>query len=134
MVNSPASSLMQKLHQDSLPTKDDNRMMVREFQGFMIYIGKNSQTNEKLITSHPHRDCLWVHAAGARGAHVIICRNNVTIEFTDDAIRYAGALALQYSKSNLRSVFFTLLQNVIKLPHASTGSFFPTNPSQVEIA
>lgn len=127
------NSLMAQLHQESLPSKDDNRMMVREFQGFMIYIGKNSQTNEKLVTTHPHRDCLWIHAAGARGSHVVICRNGMQVEFTDDAIRYAGALALQYSKSTLRSIFFTLLENVIKLPHASTGSFFPTKQTQVEI-
>ncbi len=127
------NSLMSRLEQESIPSKDDNRLNVMEFQGLMIYIGKNALTNEKIVQEHPHRECLWLHAVGAKGSHVILCCGGKRLEFTDEAIQHAGAMALRYSRSNARSVWLTRLENVVKPKNSSPGVFFPSKQVLIEI-
>lgn len=126
-------SLISRLNKQSIPDKDDKRLMTMEFRGYMIYVGKNAITNESIVREHAHRDCLWLHAMGARGSHVVLCHGGKIAEFTDESIRRAGQIALRYSRSMARSVIFTRLTNVTKLPNASPGVFMPTQQVQIEI-
>lgn len=107
--------------------------MTIEFNGFMIYIGKNALTNERVVQEHPHRGCLWLHAMGAKGSHVVLCNGGKDLEFSDESIRRAGGLALRYSKSQSKMIIFTRLECIMKLPNASIGVFMPTQQVQIEI-
>lgn len=124
---------MSMLVQQSLPRKDDDRINIKEFSGFLIYVGKNAVTNERIVTEHEHRDCLWLHAAGAKGSCVILCHCGKEREFTDDSIQFAGALALKHSRSQARLVIFARLSDVIKMPRSSAGVFLSTKRVQIEI-
>jgi predicted ribosome quality control (RQC) complex YloA/Tae2 family protein len=98
----------------SEPSKDDSRVLHYQFKGFMVLVGKNAFSNERLIAEHPHRDCLHLHAMAARGSHVILCTNGKS-DVSEDVIQYAAALALKNSHSQARTVSMSFLKNLEKI-------------------
>src|SRR5579863_8912316 len=80
-------------------------------------MGRNSYSNERIVKEHPHRDCLWLHAMAARGAHVILCTFQ-KLEPDTETLQQAAKLALKNSHSQARTVSISLLKDVFK-PHES---------------
>ena len=131
-MNTP-NTLIDQLDQESAPSKDDKNVMAFEFEGYMIYVGRNALSNERIVKHHPHRECVWFHALGAKGSHVILCHGAVHENFTDGAIRKAGQLALRFSRSQARSVLYARLNNVVKTADSGLGVFHPTKTTQIDV-
>jgi predicted ribosome quality control (RQC) complex YloA/Tae2 family protein len=128
------NSLISQLDHESLPSKDDKNILAFEFNGFMIFVGRNALSNERVVKHHPHKECVWFHALGAKGSHVILCHSGSDeSDFSDAAIRRAAELALKFSRSQARSVLYARLENVAKPPTGGVGVFHPTKTTQLDL-
>lgn len=125
------STLLQGLR-DNLPSKDDRRVLNFQHKGYLVILGKNSFSNERIISDHPHRECLWLHAMAARGSHVILCLNNRP-EPAEEVIQYAAKLALEHSHSQARTVSVSLLRDVFKPEGSGIGIFKTSKSVSVEV-
>jgi len=90
-------------------------------------VGEDSEANEELVLSHQkrHPDCLWLHAVGAVGSHVVCClEGKEKIPFP--VLQKAGRLAIEYSRSRDILVRFAKLSNVYKPAGCEIGQFQAT--------
>ena len=117
---------------NNTPTKDDRRILNFQHKGYMVMLGKNSFSNERLISDHPHRECLWLHAMAARGSHVILCLHERP-EPSPDIIQFAARLALEHSHSQARTVSISLLKDLFKPEGSGVGIFKPSRSMSVEV-
>jgi predicted ribosome quality control (RQC) complex YloA/Tae2 family protein len=99
----------------------------------MIILGKNSFSNERLISEHPHRECLWLHAMAARGSHVILCLHDRP-EPAEEILQYAAKLALEHSHSQARTVSVSLLRDVFKPDGSGIGIWKTSRSMSVEVS
>lgn len=111
------------LSTDKAPTKDNSRIRHYNFMGFRIYVGMNALSNEKLVTDHSHKNCLWLHALGASGAHVVVCVNGSNDKFDVSTRRYAASLALKFSDRSSKVVSVAPLEDVYKPKNSHAGVF-----------
>jgi predicted ribosome quality control (RQC) complex YloA/Tae2 family protein len=118
---------------DDTPTKDDRRILNFQHQGYMIILGKNSFSNERVVGEHPHRECLWLHAMAARGSHVILCVHERP-DPPEEVITYAAKLALEHSHSQARTVSVSLLRDVFKPEGSGIGIWKTSRSMSVEVA
>lgn len=128
-----SETLLDRLDQTARPGKDNNRLVIREFQGYMIYIGQNALTNERIVAEHPHQSCVWIHALGARGSHVILCHAGMHQTFSDEAIRFAGELSLKFSRSQSRKIMYYRVDGVHKPQGAGVGVFHPEKIVELDL-
>ncbi len=92
-----------------------------EFQGFTIWIGKNSKSNDELLRLSSKND-LWLHAKDFTGSHVIIRKRG--IDYPKEIIEAAAKLAAQNSKAKTQSVIpviYTLRKFVSKIKGGLPG-------------
>jgi predicted ribosome quality control (RQC) complex YloA/Tae2 family protein len=68
-----------------------------EYLGFVIYIGRNSKSNDKMLQSFTYKEDLWLHAKDVSGSHVII-KHQAGKKFPKDVIEKAAQLAAFHSK------------------------------------
>lgn len=115
------------------PAKDVWKSLSFQKQGFMITVGRNSFTNERIVAEHPHRDCFWFHALAAPGSHVILCVDGHPNP-SEDVLAYAAALALKFSHSEARSVSASVLRDVFKPDDAGPGIWKTRRPIPMEVA
>jgi len=94
--------------------KDDRRIDEYYCLGFKILVGKNAISNEALIKENAklHPEFIWMHAAGSKGAHLIICAKLVDIP--DIVMRRAATLALRNSLGKLKEVMWSELRDLYK--------------------
>lgn len=126
-----SSALLSSLY-DQTPTKDDRRILNFQHKGYVVMLGKNSFSNERLIADHPHRECLWMHAMAARGSHVILCLHDRP-EPPEDIIQFAARLALEHSHSQARTVSISLLRDVFKPEGSGIGIWKTSRSMSVEV-
>ena len=126
------SGLIQKLH-DEAPRKDDRNILTFQSEGYLILVGRNAYSNERLIADHPHRDCLWMHAMAARGSHVVLCIHDLQ-EPSESVLQYAMKLALDHSHSEARTVAIALLRDVFKPEGGGTGVWKASRYESREVA
>lgn len=125
------NAILEGLRNDQ-PAKDDRRVLNFQHKGYVIILGKNSFSNEKIIVDHPHRECLWLHAMAACGSHVILCLYGRP-EPEESVIQYAAALALTHSRSQARTVHVSLLRDVFKPDNAGVGIWKTSRSMSVEV-
>ena len=68
-----------------------------DYQGFEIWIGKNSKNNDLLTQKYAYKEDLWLHAKDVTGSHVIV-KYQAGKTFPTDVIEKAASLAAYYSK------------------------------------
>lgn len=117
---------------DNPPGKDEDRVIVLQKGSFVVYIGCNALSNESIVKNHPHRDCLVLHAWGARGSYVILCKKDHP-GFSDDMIRFAAETALKHSKSELKAVSYGYLSDLAKPENVPPGVFRWVRVAQIEL-
>ncbi len=117
---------------DNYPTKDDRRILNFQHEGYLIILGKNCFSNERIVADHPHKECLWLHAMAARGSHVILCIHNQP-EPTEEVIQHAAKLALEHSHSQARTVSVSILKDVFKPEEAGIGIWKTSKSMSVEV-
>lgn len=111
------------LSTDKVPGKDNRKVKRYTFMGFHVYVGMNALSNEKLINEHEHRNCMWLHALGASGAHVILCNEGAEVEFDTSVKRYAASLALKFSDRSSKKISIAPLEDVYKPQNSKSGVF-----------
>lgn len=117
---------------DDRPHKDDRQVLSFQFQGYLILIGQNSYSNEKMVKEHPHRECLWMHAMAARGSHVVLCTHGKG-DPSAGVLQYAAGLALKHSHSEARTVSVAFLKDLAKPDHFGIGVFKPSKSMTLEV-
>lgn len=125
---------------DNVPEKDREKIKRYSFKGFRILVGLNALSNETIVSKHDHPRCLWFHAWGASGAHVILCLGfdkGVTTspnEVDMSAKRYAASLAVKFSDRSSKQVSFSPLEDVYKPQGSRVGVFRTWRTERIEIA
>lgn len=69
-----------------------------EIDGFTVYVGKDSKSNDYLTFNIANDDDIWMHVKGVPGSHVVIKVNDNLP--TDSVIKTVAALAKKNSKSS----------------------------------
>lgn len=118
---------------DDRPSKDDQRILNFQHKGYLVILGKNSFSNERIVSDHAHKDCLWMHAMAARGSHLILCIHERP-EPPEDVIQFAARMALEHSHSQARTVSVSLLRDVFKPEGSGTGIWKTSRSMSVEVA
>jgi predicted ribosome quality control (RQC) complex YloA/Tae2 family protein len=117
---------------DNAPRKNDQDIATFQFKGYLVMVGMNSYSNERLVSEHPHRGCLWMHAMAARGSHVVLC-SHAKEEPSEEVIQYAAGLALKNSHSEALTVSVALLKDVYKPEGYGIGVFKPSKSASVDL-
>ena len=115
-----------------VPSKNDHQVLSFQFHGYIILIGQNAFSNERLVSDHPHRQCYWMHAMAAAGSHVILCSNGKA-DPTDDVIQHAAKLALRHSHSQASTVSMAILKDIFKPEGYGMGVFKVRRSVPVEV-
>lgn len=102
-------------------------------QGFDILVGKNAESNEKILNYFSDKDDIWLHAKDVSGSHVLIkCPKNKKLP--ESVLLKAAAIAAYYSKNrnqSLATVTYTLRKYVRKIKGAEKGKVTVSNESTV---
>ena len=100
-----------------------NRCCLRiEYEGSVIYVGKNNIQNDYITHTVAKKDDLWFHVKGYHGSHVVVSGDS---KYSENVIRYAANLAAKYSDSKDSSsvqVDYTEIKFLKKVP-GYKGSF-----------
>lgn len=91
---------------------------------FEIWIGKNAKSNDQL-TSHAHKEDIWLHARGVGGSHVVIRMGNRKDYPPQKVLLKAASYAAYYSKARgMKSapVMYTKVKYVRKPKGAAPGA------------
>ena len=75
-----------------------------DYDGFLIYVGKDAKSNDFLTFNIADDDDIWMHVKGSPGSHVVIKikqTNSLKEVFlpSDSILRYAADLAKKNSKA-----------------------------------
>ncbi len=115
------------------PVKDDRRILTFQKEGYLILLGKNSFSNDRMISDHKaHPECLWMHATASRGSHVVLCVHD-KVEPSEPVLSYAAGLALSHSHSEARTVSVSLLKDVFKPEEAGLGVWKTSRSYSMEV-
>jgi predicted ribosome quality control (RQC) complex YloA/Tae2 family protein len=72
------------------------------FGDFIVFVGKNAESNEYLTFELSDEMDLWFHAKDYPGSHVVLSLNGLYP--TDDAITFSASLAKNYSKGKDKEI------------------------------
>ncbi len=107
--------------------ENESRPIKVQYNGFIIYIGKNNRQNDELVRNASDED-IWLHAHEIPGAHVIIKTQGKEVD--EDTLKYAASLAAGYSKgkdSGNVPVDYTLIKYVRKPKGLKPGMVLYSN-------
>jgi predicted ribosome quality control (RQC) complex YloA/Tae2 family protein len=68
-----------------------------EYEGYVIWIGKNAKNNDLLTKKYAYKEDLWLHARDVAGSHVVV-KHKAGKKFPNSVIERAAQLAAWYSK------------------------------------
>ena len=94
-----------------------------EFEGYIIYVGKNNKQNDYLTLKLAKNSDLWFHTKDIPGSHVIVVKKPDE-EIPDNVILKAATLASIHSKAKGAAktpVDYTIVKNVKKPNGAKPG-------------
>jgi predicted ribosome quality control (RQC) complex YloA/Tae2 family protein len=108
-------------------TEPKQSVLTYDFRGLSIFVGRSAAANERLINGHTrkHPHCIWLHARGSKGAHVVLCLGDSGTALDNIALRYAAYFAWKYSNRSKKQVNYAPLQDVMK-PDGSRPGIFRT--------
>lgn len=69
------NELLSLIQNSSKDEKTVNEFYTVEHKGYVLWIGKNARSNDKIVQKS-HKEDIWLHARGISGSHVIIRMNN----------------------------------------------------------
>jgi len=92
-----------KLYLESKKDKFPN-IQKKEIDGFIVYIGKDSKSNDYLTFNMSDNDDIWMHVKGVPGSHVVVKTKEIssTKEMSipsKEILRKAAELAKKNSKA-----------------------------------
>lgn len=87
----PGTRINEQRNEQSLPYREYEHM------GFRIWVGRNAESNDKMLQQFTAKDDLWLHARDASGSHVIV-KHQSGKKFPKPVIERAAQLAAFHSK------------------------------------
>lgn len=88
----------QKKHRNQKKETNPYKIFIGKNKVF-YYVGKSSKDNDSLVKKAKSND-FWFHAAGTQGSHVIVPKSSLKKGANlEEVYRFAGILALYYSKA-----------------------------------
>ncbi|MCS6834557.1 MAG: NFACT family protein [Anaerolineae bacterium] len=105
------------------------------YDGYVIWVGRNSRQNETVTFKNAKSDDLWLHARDVPGAHVVIRNDGRRI--SDGLIQRAAAIAAYYSAKRQESrvvVDVTRCKYVKKIKGGGPGMVTYRNETTVTVA
>lgn len=105
------------------------------FDGYVIWVGRNSRQNELVTFKHANSQDLWLHARDVPGAHVVIRNDGRRIP--DDLIEKAARVAAHYSSKRHDGsvpVDVTRVKYVRKIKGAGAGMVTYRNEQTLQVA
>lgn len=114
------------------PSKIDTDIDEIIYLGYSIYIGGNAASNDKLVAQHEHRNCIWMHATCAKGAHIILCWEGKEMPPLE-VMRRAAGLALKHSKAMSNEVSFAPLLDVFRPDKSKIGHFVTWRTQTIQL-
>lgn len=114
-------SLLEKL-KDEQARKWDRSRDISLFTkcDYSIFVGRNSESNDALISQHTHPLCIWFHIEEGGGSHVVLCVDGKP-EPPDEVVHFAATLAKRFSKSESMKIRYANLEDVFKPQGAAFG-------------
>ena len=91
---------------------------------YEVWIGKNAKSNDQL-TSHAHKEDIWLHARGVGGSHTVIRMGNTKEYPPKEVLLKAASYAAWYSKAKgmkTAPVMYTKRKYVRKPSGAAPGA------------
>jgi len=93
--------------------------------GFEVWVGKDSSSNDLLSMKYTAQNDLWFHVRGASGSHTVLKIPEGAAEIPEENIKAAASIAAFYSKAKnakIVAVAYTQAKNVEKYKGAKSGS------------
>jgi hypothetical protein len=120
------TDILARIEENDLPQKDVYSVVERDLDGYSAMVGQNALSNERLVLEHQlkHPHCLWLHVVWASGSHVVLCIDGKSQEahHLDPAVKAAGRLAIEFSKSKgSTTVRVARLRSIVKPDGAGLG-------------
>lgn len=107
--------------------KTKDQILSLKANGFDIFLGLDASSNEHLVGDHrrTHPDCLWFHAVGCVGPHLVLCIDGV--EPDEESINEAAILSAHHSQHNsqrkIKLIRMARLKHVVKAPGGKVGAW-----------
>ncbi len=96
--------------------KSKPKILTYEYNGSLIYVGKNNIQNEMVTFDLAKKDSLWFHVKDAPGSHVVLQKSD---GYTEDDIRLCANIAALFSNlkdSSSVPVNYTKVRNIKTIP------------------
>src|SRR5512146_1038962 len=93
--------------------------------GFEVWVGKDSSSNDLLSMKYTAQNDLWFHVRGTSGSHTVLKIPEGTTDIPKEDIKAAASIAAFYSKAKnakIVPVAYTQAKNVLKFKGAKSGS------------
>ena len=103
-----------------------------EYNGFLIFIGKNKNQNDYILSKIASAEDLWFHPLNAAGAHILV-KNNDKKNVPNDVLLKAAQITKEYSSqrdNSKTSIIYTKRKYVKK---ANNKIAFVTYKNETEI-
>lgn len=130
------SQLLSSIDRDDIV--DQRKVTVYDLQGYTIYVGRNALSNEALVADHKrsHPKCLWFHAYGQKGPHVVLCVYGVNLDgapVDPMVVRCAASKAIKFSNGASKKVVFAPLEDVYKPEKGQQGIYRTWRTTLIEL-
>lgn len=115
--------------------KGPRLMSTKSTDGWLIYIGRNRNENDVLLSKLAQPHDIWLHVQGQEGAHVLI-KNPNKQDPPQSTLREAAQLAARFSRISLGSkvrVVYTHCKYVRKLGKDKPGMVRYENEKTIEV-
>ena len=112
---------------------DKPKIKKHDIDGFVVYQGKDANSNEHITLELANEDDIWMHAKGVKGCHVLIkIKDKIPTETT---IKRAAIIAAKNSKSteDMVKVVYCKKKYVTKKPGMNIGQVEPDYINAYEI-
>lgn len=127
---------MNAVEKDEMEYRDDaKKILCFDFMGYSVFVGCNALANDTLVGDHKknHPQCVWLHVAGRKGAHVVLCRGTKEGDIAAIVLRYAAGRALRFSGLKAGRVVHAPLEDVYKPDQSSRGIFRTWQTTEIEL-
>ncbi len=104
--------------------------------GFEVWVGKDSRSNDLLTMKYTKQNDLWFHVSGSSGSHTVLKIPGNAGKTSHEIIKIAAGIAAYYSKSrNAKNVkvSYTRAKYVQKYEGAKSGSVVIKNEKTVKV-
>ena len=126
-------SLLARLNDEEARKADRSRdILLFTKEGYSIFVGRNSEANDALLSQHNHPRCIWLHIEEGGGSHVVLCVEGLK-DPGDAILRFAASLAKRFSKSESTKIRYSFLENVFKPVGCGIGIWKSRMPTILDL-